>query len=37
MAISAALAYFDAYRLERLPANRIQAQQNYFDVHIYCG
>jgi len=29
MALSAALAYFDVYWLERMPANRLQAQCNY--------
>jgi len=35
MAISASLAYFDAYRSERLPANLIQAQRDYFGAHTY--
>ena len=34
-AISSALAYFDGYRLERLPANLLQAQRDYFGAHTY--
>jgi len=34
-ALSAALAYFDAYRCERLPANLLQAQRDYFGAHLY--
>lgn len=34
-AISAALSYFDAYRCERLPANLLQAQRDYFGAHTY--
>ena len=34
-AFSAALAYFDAYRAERLPANLLQAQRDYFGAHTY--
>lgn len=34
-AISAALAYFDGYRSERLPANLLQAQRDYFGAHTY--
>jgi len=34
-AMSSALAYFDAYRRERLPANLIQAQRDYFGAHTY--
>ena len=30
-----ALTYFDAYRSERLPANLIQAQRDYFGAHTY--
>jgi 6-phosphogluconate dehydrogenase len=30
-----ALAYFDAYRSEWLPANLIQAQRDYFGAHTY--
>jgi 6-phosphogluconate dehydrogenase len=34
-ALGASLAYFDAYRSERLPANLIQAQRDYFGAHTY--
>ncbi len=34
-AYSAALAFFDGYRTERLPANLIQAQRDYFGAHGY--
>jgi len=34
-AMSAALAYFDGYRNERLPANLLQAQRDYFGAHTY--
>jgi len=34
-AMSAALAYFDGYRAERLPANLLQAQRDYFGAHTY--
>jgi len=34
-AISAALAYYDGYRCERLPANLLQAQRDYFGAHTY--
>jgi 6-phosphogluconate dehydrogenase len=34
-AISASLAYFDAYRSERLPANLTQAQRDFFGAHTY--
>jgi 6-phosphogluconate dehydrogenase len=34
-AFSAALAYYDAYRSARLPANLIQAQRDYFGAHTY--
>jgi len=34
-AMSASLAYFDAYRSERLPANLIQAQRDYFGAHTF--
>ncbi len=30
-----ALAYFDAYRSERLPANLLQGQRDYFGAHTY--
>jgi 6-phosphogluconate dehydrogenase len=32
---SASLAYFDAFRSERLPANLIQAQRDFFGAHTY--
>ena len=35
MAFSSALAYFDAYRSECLPANLTQAQRDYFGAHTY--
>jgi len=35
LASSASLAYFDAVRSERLPANLIQAQRDYFGAHTY--
>jgi len=34
-AISTALAFFDSYRSERLPANLLQAQRDYFGAHTY--
>jgi 6-phosphogluconate dehydrogenase len=34
-AISAALAYYDGYRSERLPANLLQAQRDFFGAHTY--
>lgn len=34
-AMSAALAFFDGYRAERLPANLLQAQRDYFGAHTY--
>lgn len=34
-AFSSALAYFDGYRRERLPANLLQAQRDYFGAHTY--
>ncbi|MBK8974881.1 MAG: decarboxylating NADP(+)-dependent phosphogluconate dehydrogenase [Planctomycetes bacterium] len=34
-ATGAALAYFDGYRCERLPANLLQAQRDYFGAHTY--
>ncbi len=34
-AFSASLAYYDAYRAARLPANLIQAQRDYFGAHTY--
>ncbi|EWH11358.1 6-phosphogluconate dehydrogenase [Catenovulum agarivorans DS-2] len=33
--LSAALTYFDGYRTERLPANLLQAQRDYFGAHTY--
>lgn len=35
LAMSAALAYFDSLRSERLPANLVQAQRDYFGAHTY--
>lgn len=35
LALNSSLAYFDAYRSERLPANLIQAQRDYFGAHTY--
>ena len=32
---STALAFYDGYRSERLPANLIQAQRDYFGAHTY--
>jgi len=34
-AFSSALAYYDSYRSERLPANLLQAQRDYFGAHTY--
>jgi 6-phosphogluconate dehydrogenase len=34
-AMSTALNYFDGYRSERLPANLLQAQRDYFGAHTY--
>ncbi len=34
-AFSSALSYFDGYRSERLPANLLQAQRDYFGAHTY--
>ena len=34
-AFSSALAYYDGYRTERLPANLLQAQRDYFGAHTY--
>jgi 6-phosphogluconate dehydrogenase len=34
-AIGASLAYYDAYRNERLPANLTQAQRDFFGAHTY--
>lgn len=33
--LSSALAYFDGYRSEHLPANLLQAQRDYFGAHTY--
>ena len=33
--LSAALNWFDGYRTERLPANLLQAQRDYFGAHTY--
>jgi 6-phosphogluconate dehydrogenase len=35
MCFSASLNYFNAYRTERLPANLIQAQRDFFGAHTY--
>ncbi len=35
LAMSASLAYFDAYRSARLPANLTQAQRDYFGAHTF--
>jgi len=34
-ALNGSLAYYDAYRTERLPANLTQAQRDYFGAHTY--
>ncbi|HPT22452.1 MAG TPA: decarboxylating NADP(+)-dependent phosphogluconate dehydrogenase [Bacteroidales bacterium] len=34
-AISSSLSYFDGYRCEKLPANLLQAQRDYFGAHTY--
>ena len=34
-AMSASLAYYDSYRCERLPANLIQAQRDFFGAHTF--
>lgn len=34
-AFSSALAFFDGYRTERLPANLLQAQRDFFGAHTY--
>ncbi len=34
-AFTSALSYFDGYRSERLPANLLQAQRDYFGAHTY--
>ena len=35
LAFSSSLAYYDAYRTARLPANLTQAQRDYFGAHTY--
>ncbi len=35
LCLSSALAYFDAFRSERLPANLIQAQRDFFGAHTF--
>ena len=34
-AFASALSYFDSYRTDRLPANLLQAQRDYFGAHTY--
>ena len=34
-AITSALSWFDGYTTERLPANLLQAQRDYFGAHTY--
>ncbi|WP_437193856.1 decarboxylating NADP(+)-dependent phosphogluconate dehydrogenase [Planctomicrobium sp. SH527] len=34
-AFAAALSYYDGYRCDRLPANLLQAQRDYFGAHTY--
>lgn len=34
-ALSSALSFYDSYREERLPANLLQAQRDYFGAHTY--
>jgi 6-phosphogluconate dehydrogenase len=34
-AMASALTYFDGYRSDRLPANLLQAQRDYFGAHMY--
>ena len=34
-ALTAALCYFDGFRTDRLPANLLQAQRDYFGAHTY--
>jgi 6-phosphogluconate dehydrogenase len=33
--LSSALAYYDGYRSENLPANLLQAQRDFFGAHQY--
>lgn len=34
-ALSSALAFYDGYRTEKLPANLLQAQRDYFGAHTF--
>jgi 6-phosphogluconate dehydrogenase len=34
-AFSSAICYYDSYRSEKLPANLLQAQRDYFGAHTY--
>ena len=34
-AFTTALAYYDSYRSEKLPANLLQAQRDYFGAHTF--
>jgi 6-phosphogluconate dehydrogenase len=34
-AMSAALSFYDGYRHDRLPANLLQTQRDYFGAHTY--
>jgi 6-phosphogluconate dehydrogenase len=34
-AFTTALAFYDGYRSQRLPANLLQAQRDYFGAHTY--
>ena len=34
-AYASALSYFDAFRSEKMPANLIQAQRDFFGAHTY--
>jgi 6-phosphogluconate dehydrogenase len=34
-ALASGLAYYDSYRSERLPANLLQAQRDYFGAHTF--
>ncbi|NUO71988.1 MAG: NADP-dependent phosphogluconate dehydrogenase, partial [Frateuria sp.] len=33
--LASAIAWFDGYRSERLPANLLQAQRDYFGAHTF--
>jgi 6-phosphogluconate dehydrogenase len=33
--MSSGLAYYDGYRCDRLPANLLQAQRDYFGAHTF--